>query len=106
MSQLLHLAVDELKIDKTFALALGVDDRARAVISATIELARALDHAVVAEGIENVHSLTVVSALGVDLGQGYFVAVPFSSRQLADFLSNPAAVSAAGAKVRRAALRR
>jgi diguanylate cyclase (GGDEF)-like protein len=106
MSQLLHLAVDELKIDKTFVLALGVDDRARAVISATIELARALDLAVVAEGIENVHSLSVVSALGVDLGQGYFVAVPFSSRQLADFLSNPAAISAAGAKVRRAALRR
>jgi diguanylate cyclase (GGDEF)-like protein len=106
MSQLLHLSVDELKIDKSFVLALGVDDRARAVISATIELARALDLTVVAEGIENVHSLAVVSSLGVDLGQGYFVAVPFSSRQLADFLANPDAVSAAGAKVTRATLGR
>ncbi|HUD69835.1 MAG TPA: EAL domain-containing protein [Acidimicrobiales bacterium] len=105
MSQLLQLSVDELKIDKSFVLALGVDDRARAVISATIELARALKLTVVAEGIENVHSLAVVSALGVDLGQGYFVAVPFSSRQLAEFLANPDAVSAAGAKVTRAALR-
>jgi diguanylate cyclase (GGDEF)-like protein len=105
MSQLLQLAVDELKIDKTFVLALGVDDRARAVISATIELARALGLTVVAEGIESLHSLAVVSSLGVDLGQGYFVAVPFTSRQLGDFLANPAAVSAAGAKVKRAALR-
>jgi diguanylate cyclase (GGDEF)-like protein len=105
MSQLLQLSVDELKIDKSFVLALGVDDRARAVISATIELARALKLTVVAEGIENVHSLAVVSSLGVDLGQGYFVAVPFSSRQLADFLANPDAVSDAGAKVTRAALR-
>ena len=105
MSQLLQLSVDELKIDKSFVLALGVDNRARAVISATIELARALELTVVAEGIENIHSLTVVSSLGVDLGQGYFVAVPFSSKQLEEFLSDPAAVSAAGAKVRRAALR-
>jgi diguanylate cyclase (GGDEF)-like protein len=101
MSQLLQLSVDELKIDKSFVLALGVDDRARAVISATIALARALGLTVVAEGIENLHSLAVVSSLGVDLGQGYFVAVPFSSPQLAEFLANPDAVSAAGAKVRR-----
>ena len=61
MSQLLQLSVDQLKIDKSFVLALGADDRAKAVISATIELARALGLTVVAEGIENLHSLSVVS---------------------------------------------
>ena len=87
LSQLLELPVDELKIDKTFVLALGVDARARAVVSATVELARALGLTVVAEGIESSTSLRAVTELGVDIAQGYFVACPFTSTQLDDYLA-------------------
>jgi diguanylate cyclase len=82
LSQLLELPVDELKIDKSFVLALGVDARARAVVTATIELARALGLTVVAEGIESGLSLQTVEELGVDVAQGYFVACPYTSAQL------------------------
>ena len=82
LSQLLELPVDELKIDKSFVLALGVDARARAVVTATIELARALGLTVVAEGIESERSLRTVTELGVDIAQGYFVACPYTSAQL------------------------
>jgi diguanylate cyclase len=82
LSQLLELPVDELKIDKSFVLALGVDARARAVVTATIELARALGLTVVAEGIESERSLRTVEELGVDIAQGYFVACPYTSAQL------------------------
>ena len=82
LSQLLELPVDELKIDKSFVLALGVDARARAVVTATIELARALGLTVVAEGIESERSLRTVEELGVDIAQGYFVACPYTSSQL------------------------
>jgi diguanylate cyclase len=89
LSQLLELPVDELKIDKTFVLALGVDARARAVVTATVELARALGLVVVAEGIESSTSLTAVEELGVDVAQGYFVACPYTSAQLDAFLASP-----------------
>ena len=89
LSQLLELPVDELKIDKSFVLALGVDARARAVVTATIELARALRLVVVAEGIESSTSLAAVEELGVDVAQGYFVACPYTSDQLDAFLAAP-----------------
>jgi diguanylate cyclase (GGDEF)-like protein len=90
LSQLLELPVDELKIDKSFVLALGVDARARAVVTATIELARALGLTVVAEGIESSTSLRAVTELGVDVAQGYFVACPYTSAQLDAYLSTRA----------------
>jgi len=91
LSQLLELPVDELKIDKSFVLALGVDARARAVVTATIELARALGLTVVAEGIESSTSLHAVTELGVDVAQGYFVACPYSTTQLEDYLTSRSA---------------
>jgi diguanylate cyclase (GGDEF)-like protein len=98
LSQLLELPVDELKIDKSFVLALGVDARARAVVTATIELARALGLTVVAEGIESSTSLHAVAELGVDVAQGYFVACPYTSSQLDAHL---ATLSAAPTTARR-----
>jgi EAL domain-containing protein (putative c-di-GMP-specific phosphodiesterase class I) len=92
MSQLLQLPVDELKIDKTFVLALGVDHRARAVIAATIDLARALDLALVAEGIEDSEALKAVHEMGIDIAQGYFIACPFTADQLDEFLMHPSRI--------------
>jgi diguanylate cyclase (GGDEF)-like protein len=89
MSQLLELTVDELKIDKSFVFALRTDLRARAVISAAIMFARALQLTVVAEGIETFPTLHVVQRLGVDVGQGYFISVPLAAAQLHDFLAAP-----------------
>jgi EAL domain-containing protein (putative c-di-GMP-specific phosphodiesterase class I) len=100
MSQLLKLTVDELKIDKSFVLALSHDERARAVISATIELARALRLTVVAEGIETAGSLGVVQRLGVDVGQGYFISVPLTASQLEEFLARPDAMLAISSRER------
>jgi diguanylate cyclase (GGDEF)-like protein len=86
MSQLLSLPLDEIKIDKSFILALRSDRRARAIISSAIELARALDLTLVAEGIESAQSLEVLEQLGADIGQGFYIAHPLTSAQLDDFL--------------------
>jgi len=94
LSQLLELTVDELKIDKAFVLALGADPRARAVICAIVEFAKALGLTVVAEGVENSASLQLLVAQGVDIAQGYFVACPFTSSQLREFLRQPSAILA------------
>jgi diguanylate cyclase (GGDEF)-like protein len=90
MSQLLDLPIDELKIDKSFVLALEEDDRARAIISSTVELARALKLVAVAEGAEKVGNLNSLAYLGVDIAQGFLISVPLTSAELHVFLDDPA----------------
>lgn len=88
MSQLLDLPVDELKIDKSFVLALDTDSRAISLIRSMIEMARALGLTIVAEGIESSRSFDSLSNAGADVLQGNFVAYPLTSARLDDFLLN------------------
>lgn len=89
MSQLLELPIDELKVDKSFILALGGDRRARAIVSSAVELARALGLTLVAEGIETPATLEMLQEIGADIGQGYVIAQPLTSVQLDSFLNLP-----------------
>jgi diguanylate cyclase len=92
MSQLLGLAIDELKIDKSFTLALTSDPRAQAIVRSTIELARALSLTLVVEGIETEEVLRSLQSLGAEVGQGYLIARPLTSQQLDEYLTQPARV--------------
>ncbi len=86
MSQLLELPVDELKIDKSFVLALESDPRAISLIRSMIEMARALGLVTIAEGIESASNYDALQLVGADIIQGDFVARPLTSAQLDDFL--------------------
>jgi diguanylate cyclase (GGDEF)-like protein len=90
MSQLLGLAIDELKIDKSFTLVLTSDPRAEAIVRSTIELARALSLTLVAEGIETEEVLRSLRCLGAEVGQGYLIARPLTCDQLDEYLAQPA----------------
>lgn len=87
MSRLLGLAIDELKIDRSFVFELCSDPRAQAIVRSAIELARALGLTVVAEGIEREDVLDALQGIGADIGQGYFIARPLRSEQLDAFLT-------------------
>jgi diguanylate cyclase len=78
LGHLSNLAVKELKLDRVFIAALAGDDRGRALdlIRATIELGHALGLRIVAEGIEDSATLDLLSGLGCDLGQGYYISTP------------------------------
>jgi len=78
LGHLSNLAVKELKLDRGFIAALAGDGRGRALdlIRATIELGHALGLRIVAEGIEDSATLELLSGLGCDLGQGYFISTP------------------------------
>ena len=86
MSQLLGLRIDELKIDKTFVLALLSDGRAESIVRSTIQLCRALNLRVVAEGVETSEVLASLRELGVDVVQGYYVSEPLAPDQLLHYL--------------------
>ena len=75
LAYLQRLAVDELKIDKSFILGLGEPGNA-AIVRSTIELGHNLGLRVVAEGVEDQASADALSGMGCDMLQGYFLGRP------------------------------
>lgn len=74
------LPIDGLKIDRKFVQNAKTERPARAVIAATVELARRLDLALVAEGIETRDEAALTRDMGVHAAQGWLFlkAVPLS----------------------------
>jgi diguanylate cyclase (GGDEF)-like protein len=72
------LAVGELKLDRSFITELATASAGRdvALVQSTIELAHSLGLRVVAEGVEDVATLELLSNLGCDLAQGYLISKP------------------------------
>jgi PAS domain S-box-containing protein len=72
LAVLQSLPVDILKIDQVFVKQMDESDKARPIIATIIGLARALDHEVIAEGIENEEQAKELRRLHCTLGQGYY----------------------------------
>jgi diguanylate cyclase (GGDEF)-like protein len=85
LSYLRRFPASGVKIDRSFIATLG-DARTHAIVMAMIELAHALGLTVIAEGIETAEQLTVLRALGCDLGQGYLFARPASAEAIEPLL--------------------
>ena len=92
LAHLSALAVRELKLDKIFISRITDENGIRDLnlVRATIELGHAMGLRIVAEGIEDQETLELLSELGCDLGQGYFISRPKPADQLA-FRPAPAA---------------
>ena len=73
-----NLQVGILKIDRSFTDGLSVDHGDGVIVKAVIDMASALNMAVVAEGIETQHQLDVLKSLGCEYGQGYLFNRPLS----------------------------
>ena len=86
LSYLRSFPVDVVKIDKLFVDEIETDEGASALVQAILRLGLGLTFEVVAEGIETEEQLKSLLDLGCLYGQGYFLAHPLSSPDLAVFL--------------------
>ena len=86
LAYLAELPVDELKLDKSFVLALGGAPRDEAIVRSTVELAHALGLTLVAEGVENGEVLRALVAYGCDSAQGFHLARPMPADALTPWL--------------------
>lgn len=82
LTQLRNIPFDELKIDQSFVHGAWADATLRAMYDASLGLARQLDMAVVAEGVEDRGDWDLLRRTGCDLAQGYFIARPMPAADL------------------------
>ncbi len=79
MAQLRLFPVDVIKIDQGFVSGLDPDDpQGPSLLKALIDMARAMDAEVVAEGVETDEQRELLARLGVDVGQGYLFSHPLA----------------------------
>jgi diguanylate cyclase (GGDEF)-like protein/PAS domain S-box-containing protein len=76
LSYLRQMPVDVLKIDKSFIDDIFGSPQQRALVNAIVTLARNLDLAVVAEGIEDPDQRALLTRMGCPYGQGYLFSRP------------------------------
>lgn len=86
---LTQLPISGLKIDRAFVINLETDATARKVMKGMIDLAHTLNLKVTVEGLETREQCSIVSALGADFGQGYYLAKPMAEQSFTDYLLEP-----------------
>lgn len=83
-THLRRLPVDEIKVDRSFVQQMVRDEQDAAIVRSTIDLGRSIGRTIVAEGVEDEETLSLLRALDCDLVQGFRLARPMP---LADLLT-------------------
>src|SRR3954470_14997426 len=86
LSYLKRLPVDELKIDRSFVAMLGKAPQDEIIVRAAIDLAHQFGLSVTAEGVEDAMSWQMLSVMGADTVQGYYLSRPLTSDALVTWL--------------------
>jgi diguanylate cyclase (GGDEF)-like protein/PAS domain S-box-containing protein len=76
LGRIRRFGIDILKIDRSFVSGLEDDESEQRLASAILEMGRALDSTVVAEGVETPGQLSWLRSAGCRYAQGYFFARP------------------------------
>jgi diguanylate cyclase (GGDEF)-like protein len=81
LAYLKRLPVDQLKIDKSFVMAMEKVKGDAVIVRSTIDLAHNLSLTVVAEGVENAVVYNLLKKLGCDQAQGYLISKPMPAAE-------------------------
>ena len=84
--RLKHIPFTEMKVDKSFVVALHQSRDNAVIVKAIIQLARSLEMYSVVEGVEDKAALDFVTQCGCDEAQGYFIARPMPGADVPGFI--------------------
>jgi diguanylate cyclase (GGDEF)-like protein len=82
LGYLRRIPVDTIKIDRSFIANIDRSEQDATIVTAIIAMAHALDLEVTAEGVERREQLDVLSRLGCDAVQGYYLARPLAAADI------------------------
>jgi diguanylate cyclase (GGDEF)-like protein len=86
LAHLKQLPVDEIKIDKSFVIDMEANENDAVIVRSTIDLAHNLGLRVAAEGVETPGAWDILTALGCDHSQGYYMSKPLPAERLIEWL--------------------
>jgi len=86
LAYLKRLQADELKIDKSFIMGMSRNPNDAVIVRSTIELGHNLGLRMVAEGVEDAETWTLLRVLGCDVVQGYHLSRPLPPADITDWL--------------------
>jgi diguanylate cyclase (GGDEF)-like protein len=76
LSQLSTMPISEIKIDRSFVMTMADDPGNAVIVRSVVDLGHNLGLTLVAEGVEDEHSLLALAGLGCDVAQGYHLSRP------------------------------
>ncbi|MDX6273981.1 MAG: hypothetical protein QOJ92_1191 [Frankiales bacterium] len=82
LGQLKTLPVTELKIDRSFVMAMTAHPNDALIVRSVIDLGHNLGLTIVAEGVEDESALTVLANFGCDVAQGYHLSRAITAEAL------------------------
>jgi diguanylate cyclase len=86
LGHLRTLALDELKLDRSFVTNIDHNDRDAAIVRSTVELSHSLGMRVVAEGVETSEVYAALGRIGCDQAQGYLIGKPVTAHELEEWI--------------------
>jgi EAL domain-containing protein (putative c-di-GMP-specific phosphodiesterase class I) len=88
LSYLLSFPLDRIKIDRSFAMGLGVQERASVVVESVAAMSRKLGMCVLIEGVETEKQLAMIEAFGtIAEVQGFLFSPPVPASSVAGLLA-------------------
>ena len=87
LQHLRRLPLAEVKIDRSFVLGMAEDPDDAAVVRSIIDLARALGLRIVAEGVEDARTQSMLLDGGCEVAQGWYFARPMPADDLVTWLA-------------------
>lgn len=82
LAQLAKLPFNAIKIDQSLIADIGKNDKSENIVKAIVDMAHALGHKTIAEGIETPEQLYFLQRIGCDKLQGYLFARPMPAADL------------------------
>lgn len=86
LSYIKQLPAQEIKIDRSLITDLANQAEDRVIVQTTIDMCHSLGYLVVAEGVEDEDTLTLLEAMDCDMVQGYILTQPLPFDEMIDWL--------------------
>jgi diguanylate cyclase (GGDEF)-like protein len=87
LALLRDLAIDELRLDESFIVAMAHDDRSATLVNSAIDLAHSLGLRMVAEGVDCADAYDALVGFGCDSAQGSQVCAPLPAAEFETWLA-------------------
>jgi diguanylate cyclase (GGDEF)-like protein len=88
LAYLKRLEANELKIDRSFVFTMTSNSNDAVIVRSTIELGHNLGLRLVAEGVEDAETWTMLKALGCDVIQGYHLSKPLPESEVLSWIAD------------------